>query len=199
MATKPDQIQSRGPISEPVHDGGPHGRQSLPAPSRKRQNPEVPETKTSHSTGNQDTLRGPNSILSHDSRFSPLKSPARLWSQSTIKQEPRNTKAPGLGVWDTPPIAQPVADCIGSRRSIPESATDTAVPHANPNFNPASRSIVRFIVVHGTGPRLFMGTLIPTHRPSATPPATRLPRVALAESRPSSGKTPIAATVVSRI
>lgn len=91
-----DQTQSRGPISEPVHDGGPHGRRSLPASSRKRQNPAVPETKTSHSTGNQDTLHGPNPILSRDSRFSPLKSPTRLWSQSTITQEPRNTKASRL-------------------------------------------------------------------------------------------------------
>lgn len=170
-----DQIQSRGTISEPVHDGGPHGRQSLPASSRKRQNPAVPETKTGHRAGNQDTLRGPNPISTHDSRFSPLKSPARLWPQSTITQEPRNTKAPGLGVSDTPPIAQPVADCIGFRRSIPESATDTAVPHANPNFNPASRSIVRFLAAHGTGPRLFMGILIPAHRPSVAPPVSRHP------------------------
>ncbi|KFJ00232.1 hypothetical protein BPORC_1841 [Bifidobacterium porcinum] len=76
---------------------------------------------------------------------------------------------------DTPPIAQPVADCIGFRRSIPESATDTAVPHANPNFNPASRSIVRFLAAHGTGPRLFMGILIPAHRPSVAPPVSRHP------------------------
>lgn len=91
-----DQIQSRGSISELVHDGGPHGRRSLPASSRKRLNPAVPETKTGHRAGNLDTPHGPNPISTHDSRFSPLKRPARLWSPSTITQEPGNTKAPAM-------------------------------------------------------------------------------------------------------
>ncbi|KFJ00233.1 hypothetical protein BPORC_1004 [Bifidobacterium porcinum] len=36
-----DKIQSRGPISEPVHDGGPHGRRSPPTRSRKQRNTSV--------------------------------------------------------------------------------------------------------------------------------------------------------------
>ncbi len=73
-------------------------------------------------------------------------------------------------------------DSTTTRRLYRISAFNSRISHGHKRCHmqiqssfPGNHGIVRFLAAHGLNPRLFIDTLIPTHHPSASPPATRHP------------------------
>ena len=104
-APKPDQIQSRTRIPEPVQDGGTSDRQSTPVSSRKRLNTNAFGIRSIGNTADSAATLGSNPISVFDFRINPRKQAVR--QTDTIRTHPRTAESRGSRNQDQPPYRSP--------------------------------------------------------------------------------------------